>query len=199
MNEESVTLDEASQNVDNSNDTTGTENVNNNQENVNKKPPRRWIPKSKFRRMNKAKLKEQINLINNLSDLNLTDNMKRLLNKGLNFCPSPKNVNITQISADCFHLERNMAWKYVFHSIDPPDDEEHVKTPFDEKRNKINLPKHFPEPISTFTESVRSELIGAQHNKSKQNLTAGEKEALEELDKLQKNGQIVLQPADKYG
>ena len=92
-----------------------------------------------------------------------------------------------------------MAWKYVFHSIDPPDDEEHVKTPFDEKRNKINLPKHFPEPITTFTESVRSELIGAQHNKSKQNLTSGEKEALDELDKLQKNGQIVLQPADKNG
>ena len=157
---------------------------------------RRYISKSKWRRMNKAILKRKINLVNNLNDLELTDHMKSLLNKGLNFCPNPEKVNLTQISADCFHLERNMAWKYVFPPGSNNSDPEYVKTPFDNKR-KVNMPDYFPPEISTFTESVRSELIGAHNNKIYPNLSKGEKEALEELKHLQEIGSIVLQPADK--
>ena len=46
-------------------------------------------------------------------------------------------------------------------------------------------------------DSVRSEFIGAQHRKVKQNLDSGEREALEELLALQDQGIIVMQPGDK--
>ena len=61
---------------------------------------RRWTPKSKYRRLNKAQLKQSINLFYNLSDLPVTKDMKSLLNKGLNFYPTPQKVNVTQLSAD---------------------------------------------------------------------------------------------------
>ena len=46
---------------------------------------------------------------------------------------------------------------------------------------------------------VKSELIGTKHNRVPPNLTKDEKDALTELVKLQKDGVIVIQPADKNG
>ena len=108
-------------------------------------------------------------------------------------------MNITQLKADTFHLERNMAWKYVFHDKDEASNSAPTKTPFDKKRTKDNMPKHYPEGISSFCDAVRSELMGAQHKKVSKNLDEAESKALEELDILQKEGKIVLQPADKNG
>ena len=113
----------------------------------------------------KKKLREKINLVNNLSNIQLTPSQLKVLNKGLNFCPSQKNINLTRISADVYHLERNMAWKYAYHDKD--SNYEHFKTPFDDKVRKTNMPKYFPEGITTFADSVRSEFIGAQHRKVK--------------------------------
>ena len=184
------------ENADNESMTIPNTDGSNSQQSNSKSKSRTWYSKTKWKKMKKATLKQKINLVNNLSDLELTEAMKSLLNHGLNFCPNPEKVNLTQISADCFHLERNMAWKYVFPPGSNNSDPEYVKTPFDNTR-KVNLPDYFPPEISTFTESVRSELIGAQHNKIYPNLTKPEKEALEELKHLQEIGDIVLQPADK--
>ena len=89
-----------------------------------------------------------------------------------------------------------MAWRYTFHVKDetnvPP-----IKTPFDEKRTKDNMPKHYPEGISSFCDAVRSDLMGAQHRKVAKNLDEGEIKAMEELQILQDEGKIVMQPADK--
>ena len=70
-----------------------------------KKKNRRWIPRSKYRRMKKKKLESSINLIYNFSDMELSDAAKSLLNKGLNFCPTPKGINNTQLYADMFRME----------------------------------------------------------------------------------------------
>ena len=59
------------------------------------------------------------------------------------------------------------------------------------------MPRHYPDGIKVFSESVRSELIGAQHRRMGQNLTPDEKEALTELQNMQKEGKIVMQPGDK--
>ena len=59
------------------------------------------------------------------------------------------------------------------------------------------MPDNFPPEISTFSESVRSDLIGAHHKKIYPNLNPNEKQALKELDELQEKGEIVIQPADK--
>ena len=187
QNEEAATENTAEQsNTDDNSENSDTGNNNKN---------RRWIPKSTWRRMKKAELKKQINLVNNLSDLELTENQIKLLNKGLSFSPSPKGVDITHLTADTFHMERNMSWAHIFHDRD--NQEEYVKTPFDEKRRKDNMPRHYPDGIKVFSESVRSELVGAQHRKMGQNLTPGEQEALAELQALQKEGKIVMQPGDK--
>ena len=58
-----------------------------------KRRNRRWISKSKYRRIIKSK--------------ELSDAAKSLLNKGLNFCPLPKGINTSQRYADMFRMERN--------------------------------------------------------------------------------------------
>ena len=73
------------------------------------------------------------------------------------------------------------------------------KFPFPDKKKRTNLPREYPEEIRTFVNSVKSELIGSKHNKVPPNLTKDEKDALSELIKLQKDGVIVIQPADKNG
>ena len=91
-----------------------------------------------------------------------------------------------------------MAWKYVFppgsNNSNPEPD--YKKSPFDNTK-KVNMPSYYPQEISTFTESVRSDLIGAPHTKIYPNLNSQEKEAIEELNNLQNTGEIVIQPADK--
>ena len=186
-------MEEANSATENTPEASDTDTENSGEDKNNKN--RRWIPKSTWRRMKKAELKKQINLVNNLSDLELTENQNKLLNKGLSFSPSPTGVNITHLTVDTFHMERNMSWAHVFHDRD--NQEEYVKTPFDEKRRKDNMPRHYPDGIKVFSESVRSELVGAQHRRMGQNLTPGEKEALNELQNLQKEGKIVMQPGDK--
>ena len=46
---------------------------------------------------------------------------------------------------------------------------------------------------------MRSDLIGSERKSKFSNLTKEEWDALEELNKLQKDGKIVIQPADKNG
>ena len=198
--EEAVADNDSNNNSSVNSDTDSITNKTNNSDKNTQSTNRRWIPKSKYRRMNKSILKQQINLVTNLSDMELTKGQKSLLNKGLNFCPNPEKVNLTQISADCYHLERNMAWKYIFPpgsgNYNQDNNNDNNKTPFDNNR-KVNMPDYFPQEISSFSESVRSDLIGAQHNKVPPNLNPDEKEALKELNDLQDKGDIVIQPADK--
>ena len=56
--------------------------------------------------------------------------------------------------------------------------------------------REYPKEISDLVNSVRSDLIGSEENKYS-NLTKEEWEAIEKLNKFQKEGQILIQPADK--
>ena len=165
-----------------------------------KKPKRKWIPRNKYRRLKKKQLKKKINLVYNFSSLELTEDMISLLNKGLNFCPNPDKVNLSQLFADGFQMHRKMAWK---HHFDQDNKSKFGNTkpqnPFEEKNKKVNLPKNIPEAITTFVKCVQSDLIGSINTKIQPNMTKGEKDALDTLIKLQKDGDIVIQPADKNG
>ena len=79
-----------------------------------RKADRKWIPKHIYRKEKRKSLKKKVNLIHNFSSIQLTESMKSVLNKDLNFCPSKKGVNYTELLADLFRLERKMAWKYHF-------------------------------------------------------------------------------------
>ena len=127
--------------------------------------------------------------------------MESVLNKGLNCCPAKKGVNYTQLLADLFRLERKMAWRHFYHDAEEEEQpgNENEKTseiPFKDKMEKRNLPREYPKEISDLVNSVRSDLIVSEENKYS-NLTKEEWEAIEKLNKFQKEGQILIQPADK--
>ena len=128
--------------------------------------------------------------------------MNSVLNKGLKFCPAKKGINYTQLLADLFRLERKMAWKNHFHDAYEDDEtvqtEDNLKCPFKDKKERTNLPKEYPKEITDFINAVRSDLIGsAGNNRKYSNLTKDEWEALEQLNTFQKEGNIMIQPADK--
>ena len=169
-----------------------------------RKANRKWIPKHIYRKEKRKSLKKKVNLIHNFSSIQLTEHMRSVLNKGLNFCPSKKGVNYTELLADLFRLERKMAWKYQFHGSEEEEQRgsssDHLKTPFDDKKKRTNLPKEYPKEITEFVHSLRSDLKGSTENKDKHsNLSKEEWEALDQLNRFQKDGKIVIQPADKNG
>jgi hypothetical protein len=63
--------------------------------------------------MKKKTLKANVNIVYNFSSLELSEAASSLLNKGLNFCPTPKAINTTQlyVYADLFRMERKFALK----------------------------------------------------------------------------------------
>ena len=146
--------------------------------------------------MKEKKLKSSINFVYNFSDMELSQAAKSLLSKGLNFCPTPKGINTTQLYADMFRMERKFAWKHFFRT-NTREPKESEKFPFSTKIKNTNVPKEYPVEIKEFVSSVKSELIGTDFKKVHPNLSDLEREALGELIALQKVGKIVIQPADK--
>ena len=136
----------------------------------------------------------KINFFYNFSSLQLSDAAKSLLNKGLNFCPTPKGINTTQLFADMFRMERKFAANHFFRNKNS-EPKVNEKYPFSSKNT--NLPYEYPNEIKEFVTAVKSELLGTEFEKVHHNLTVTEREALEELLAQQKLGRIVIQPADK--
>lgn len=132
-------------------------------------------------------MREDINLIYNFSSLELSDSSKSLLNKGLNFCPTPNGVNTTSLYADMFRMERKFAWKHFFKTNEYSSGVER-KFPFSTKNQKTNLPKDYPGEIKEFVSSVKSEFLGTEYKQVHPNLSKQEREALSELISLQKAG-----------
>ena len=70
-----------------------------------------WVSKSKYRKqINKHKIK-LLTAIFNYSSIVLTDDMKELLNMGLNFAILPLKLDITQVLVDFKKYERSLVWK----------------------------------------------------------------------------------------
>ena len=150
----------------------------------------------------KKKLKNHMSLVYNFSDVELTEQATSLLNKGLKFCPNPKGINKTQLLADMARLERSMAWHTIFgnRNDDKPngnDIDSKTEDIIFKREKKTNLPKYYPKEISQYVESVTSDFVGTEFIKVHPNLTKTEQEALINLLQLQKEGKIVMQPADK--
>ena len=65
----------------------------------------------------KPKKHQVTSVIHNLSKVDLTPNEIKLLEKGLNFCPSSKNVNKEELLDDIFAYSRSIRLKHYFHEI----------------------------------------------------------------------------------
>ena len=82
------------------------------------------------------------NLIFNYSKINLTNAMRSILNKGINFAILPKKLDLTQIMVDYKRFQRSMIWiEYWFGK-----DKLEAKPSSIFKIKKNNLPKFHKNP-----------------------------------------------------
>ena len=92
--------------------------------------------------------------------------------------------------------ERRMIWAEKFYGEENED--EYVPPIF--KSNKTNLPHNHPtpHPLKVFLNGVRSEIQDPlNRNNVKPNLSPEELNAVDELEKLQKDRKIMIKPCDK--
>ena len=122
--------------------------------------------------------------------------MNALLNKGLNFSILPKKLDMTQVWVDYKRFERSCIWTEYWYGR---EDQETTPVPIF-KLHKTNLPKNYavPDGLKTFLNSVKSELKDHRNrNKVECNLSINELNALQTLQKLQKDRDIVIRAKTK--
>ena len=132
----------------------------------------------------------------NYSSVILTEPMKKLLNRGLNFAILPLKLDITQVLVDFRKFERSVIWKEFWHKKETENEpkEKIFKT------EKTNMPRDHktPEGLKTFLGAVKSDFMDPRNrNQTKCNLPVEELNALKELVKLEKQRKIIIKPNDK--
>ena len=156
---------------------------------------KKWIPENKYKRQ-KTKLKKQkINTVFNYSNVQITEPMINVLNRGLNFCVLPPKLDITQTLADLKKFNRTSVWKEYWFGVEKED----RKTPIF-KKVKNNMPRKHTTPIGlkNYVAAIKSEIMDPNNRiKVNLNLSTEENKAISELIKLQKDKQIVVKPCDK--
>ena len=158
------------------------------------KKHRRFVKRTKWRRTQTKKKAQQITAVYNYSAITLTSSMSKILNRGLNFCVTPTNLNVTELLVDYRKFERKMKWKEFFHDKDK-DNTEYIPPIF--PKEKSNLPPKGGTSLNNFLIGVKSEMTGTKLNKARPNISDNETKALETLTNLQKSRQIVIKPCDK--
>ena len=154
-----------------------------------------WISKTKFRKQQSIKRKENISMIFNYSKVKFTCDMEKVLNRGLNFAFLPKSLDLTQILSDYKRFERNMIWQEYW--MDKHSEGEKANI-FNLK--KTNLPKNYkvPHGLKVFLNSVMSEILDPlNRNKAKPNVPLEEFRALKDLATLEDQRLIVIKQCDK--
>ena len=170
---------------DGSNDTNDTDNVNTEQ----------WIPRSRFRKQQLKLRKQNLTIIFNYSNIELTEPMKKVLNRGLNFCILPIKLDITQVLVHFRQFERLMVWKEFWFGR-----EEQEKTIPIFKLKKTNFPRNYqiPKNLKICLNSIKSEIMDPfNRNKAQSNISKVEFEALKELIQLQRECKKTIKLCDK--
>ena len=152
-------------------------------------------------------------LISNLSNRSISETEKTVLELGLTFCPSQKNLNKEQLTLDFYHFIRPLKLKEYFH-FNPPHNnqdnpENHVTT--DDERSNLNWSNKnsdwYPDSVKhdrsegllKFINKVTKDLkdhLKNNENKFWNNLDNDQRKAL--LD-LANDPSITIKPADKGG
>ena len=166
-----------------------------------KKKNRPGLRCRKFRqKFYQSQSKKKVSAVFNYSSIHITDDMNKLLNRGLNFCIKPMKINLSNILTDFKRFKRKMLWHEFFHDNDNSD----YKAPLF-KTEKSNYPKNHSHPrgLEVFHHSVENFIMDKSNwnkdllNPKRSNISQGEFEALKQLIELQKNRVIVIKPADK--
>ena len=98
---------------------------------------------------------EKKSIIFNYSSIELTEPMKRLLGRGLNFSVLPKKLDTTQVMVDFERFKISMLWSEFMYGREEQEDLQ--REPIF-KRLKTNLPKNnsIPEDLKVFLHAVQS-------------------------------------------
>ena len=155
-------------------------------------------------------------VVHNISNVHLSSHEMNLLEKGLNFCPSSKDINAEELLDDTFNYCRNLRLKHYFATTASNgthnSSEESVPVPEEtekddercEMKSKCKNPyfcasSNFSAPslekyLSTCKSNVRR--IAKIPNKVSSNLSPAERAT---LDELKKRTDLIITRADKGG
>ena len=141
----------------------------------------------------------------NLSDIQLTQSETDLLQKGLNFCPTPPPPTIDNINkdVDAFARRLNLREYHTPENIDEITDNLSYQPTILEKlnhREQKTYSRPSREPyLNTYIEKLRQEITdNTVHNRRFQRNNLSKRERLA-LDRLSNNRDIITKPADKGG
>ena len=115
-----------------------------------------------------------------------------VLARGLTFCPTPKRINLAELSADINDFTRRMRLKEYFHDHNnSTQPNEH--NPFHNK-SSWTPPTDRDPALNTYVDAIKHDILTVNRNHITDNLTKDERQALRNLKKRQ---DIIIKPADK--
>jgi len=151
------------------------------------------------------KCKHQItNIIHNISGFLLNHEEISVLEKGLNFCPTTKDLNQEELLDDLFSFCRKQRLKHHFHnnetSINNKNDlqEERCELKSVTKNPYFNPPTDTCPKLESYLSCIKTDITNLlnQPQKTKTNLTVEERLALQNLSS---NSNLIIKKADKGG
>ena len=119
----------------------------------------------------------------------LSKDENQLLARGLTFCPTPRNINWTEVRADFHEFSRRMRLLDYFHGNPPESDRNPVRT----QRN-WTPPLHRDPALDTFLQAVGHDLVKLKPAPVRNNLTAIE----HSCKLLSRRSDNVIKSADKW-
>ena len=171
---------------------------------------RKFTKKSKRQKENKKKRQTPVQLVTNYTNTPLTPDQEHVLNLGLNFCPTRKSVNRTDVEVSCSKYGRGLRWT-EFHwskrkaegdETDSGGEETLVRESiFKDPTIKTNLPRNHlcPPKLLQHIHSVHDAVVGSELNEHHPNLEPKHWVAIKELKNKARNREIVVKATDKTG
>ena len=140
-------------------------------------------------RIRRRNIQLYTNAVINLSTVTLSQDENQLLARGLSFCPTPRNINWTEVRADFHEFSRRMRLLEYFHDYPPQTN----LNPFRTKSN-WTPPPHRDPALDTFLDVVEHDLLKLKPAPVRDNLTTRERHACKMLSR---RSDIVIKSADK--
>lgn len=156
-------------------------------------------------------------VIHNISSIKLNQNEIKLLEKGLNFCPSSYEVNKEEVMDDLYNFCRNLRLKEYFYNNNENETINEIEnTTHDRCTMKSSLKNpYFNPPINSssnlekYIASIKTDVtksLSQEPNRNKSNLSLEERNALQSLrnqkditiKRADKGGKIVLLDTEQY-
>ena len=148
-------------------------------------------------------------IIFNISEKQLTQSEKSVLEKGLNFCPETPGYNKPQLMDDLFWFCRNLRLREFFYEDTRTKNNSNIADYYEKqertdmskqlKNRSFHPPQDHCDKLNQYISSIKNGIINLCKNKHinhQQNITIEEKLAIKNL---QSNQNIIIHSADKGG